>query len=246
MFGKSAFASAVFGLFAVLGAASKNERTALIVVDIQKCFLPGGSLAVDDSLAIIPIVKRIIDVCKFDLIVATQDWHTKNHTSFYTEHPPHQEFDVIEITYRGVTMNQTLWPPHCIMHTDSAKFGPGLPTEKYDYVVRKGYNWAIDSYSGFADNGATHYTEMDSILSRHNIKRTIQVGLATDYCVQYTSVDASKFNYDSYVISDAVRAVGGAAGTETAFGIMKEWNVTVETINSKWFKKVCPAFGRLK
>jgi len=250
MFGKSAIASFFVAALAVVGTAAhskkkKEPRTALIVVDTQNCFLPTGTLPVADSLAILPIIKRIINVCKFDLIVATQDWHTKNHTSFYTEHPPHKEFDVIEISYRGVTMNQTLWPPHCIIGSKDAHFAPGLPTDKYDYVVRKGDNWAIDSYSGFADNGATHYTAMDSILSRHNIKRTVQVGLATDYCVQYTSVDSSKFNYESHVISDAVRAVGGIIGTSQAFSTMEQWGVGIQKINSKWFKELCPAFGHL-
>lgn len=171
---------------------------ALLVVDIQNDFLPGGALPVPEGDLVIPIINRLLDL-PWDLIVATKDWHPQDHTSFaevyYQEHlQPAEE-------------GQELWPTHCVQGTPGAEFSNQLHADKIDEVVFKGVDREIDSYSGFFDNDHRHATKLHEILRKKNISEIYIAGLATDYCVRFTVLDALKLGYKTTLILDACRGV---------------------------------------
>jgi len=223
-------------------ANTHRVKTALLVIDIQNSFLPpNGSLAVTGGNEIIPIVNRLMDKCHFDLIVASQDWHPKNHVSFYTNHPGTQPFEIITYEYLGMNITQELWPPHCIIDSHGAQFASNIHSHKYDYVVRKGYNPMIDSYSGLADNVYLHFTNMSSILFQHNIERVYVVGLAADFCVKFTSIDAAKFNFATNVIKEATRAVVPSTINQ-AFQDIESFGGKVVSLNDSSFTDFCPRY----
>jgi nicotinamidase/pyrazinamidase len=174
---------------------------ALIVVDIQNDFLPGGALAVNEGDRVIPIVNKLMP--KFDLVVATQDWHPKEHGSFASNHKNRKPGDQIEL----FGLNQVLWPDHCVQHTTGAEFSKKLATASLDHVVKKGTDILIDSYSGFLDNGKKKETDLHKYLTSKGVDMVFIVGLATDYCVKYTALDAADLGYRTFVVPDATRAV---------------------------------------
>ncbi len=174
---------------------------ALIVVDIQNDFIPGGALAVSDGDAVIPVVNRIMP--RFDFVVASQDWHPADHSSFASQHVGQQPGDVIDIN--GVS--QVMWPDHCIQHCPGASFAAGLDVYHFDQVIRKGEDRQIDSYSAFYDNDRQKATGLHEWLQEHKINRVAVCGLATDYCVKFTVLDALKLGYETTLIRDAVRGV---------------------------------------
>ncbi len=174
---------------------------ALIIVDIQNDFLPGGALAVPHGDEIIPIVNRLQD--KFDLVVATQDWHPARHGSFASSHPGKKPGEVIMLNGQ----EQILWPDHCVQGTHGAEFAGGLDTSRIARIIRKGTDSGIDSYSGFFDNGRKKDTGLDEYLKRKEVDTVYIAGLATDYCVKYTALDAVALGYRTFVIADATRAV---------------------------------------
>lgn len=174
---------------------------ALILVDIQNDFVPGGSLPVASGDEIITLVNELQD--SFELVVATQDWHPANHKSFASQHPGKKQFDVISL--HG--LNQVLWPDHCVQSTKGAEFHDRLSINKIEAVFRKGMNPEIDSYSGFFDNGHKKSTGLAGYLRDRNVKKVYVCGLAADYCVAYTAKDALKENFEAYVIEDATRAI---------------------------------------
>lgn len=174
---------------------------ALIVVDIQNDFLPGGALGVKEGYQIIPIVNDLIG--QFELIVATQDWHPSEHGSFASNHTNKSPGD--KIILHG--LNQILWPDHCVQHSSGSEFGKDLEITRFNKVFQKGTNVHIDSYSGFFDNGKKKATGLDNFLKEHGIHEVFIVGLATDYCVKFTALDAAELGYDTYVIADATKAV---------------------------------------
>jgi len=174
---------------------------ALIVVDVQNDFLPGGALAVKEGDAIIPVVNNLQN--KFDLVVATQDWHPFDHKSFASSHPGKNIFE--EINLDGLP--QVLWPDHCIQETIGAQFSSLLHTRKIEAIFRKGMDKNIDSYSGFFDNGKKKSTGMGAYLKGREITHIYVAGLAADYCVNFTALDGLELGFESTIITDATRAI---------------------------------------
>lgn len=179
---------------------------ALIIVDIQNDFLPGGALAVPGGEEIIPLVNRLQD--KFDLVVATQDWHPAGHGSFASSHPGKKTGEVIMLN----GMEQILWPDHCVQGTHGAEFAGGLDVSRIAGIIRKGTDPGIDSYSGFFDNGRKKDTGLHEFLKSNGVDTVYIAGLATDYCVKYTALDAAALGYGTFVIAGATRAVNLKSG----------------------------------
>lgn len=181
------------------------KAKALIVVDIQKDFLPGGSLAVSSGHEVIPGTNQMIHLKRkfFDLVVATQDWHPKNHQSFASQHPGRHPGEQIEL----LGLPQVLWPDHCIQNSQGAALSSALDFKNFDFIVQKGTDIDIDSYSGFFDNGRRKATPMADYLKNQEIRDVYILGLATDYCVQFTALDAVSLGFRTYLIEDCCRGV---------------------------------------
>ncbi len=195
---------------------------ALILVDIQNDFLPGGALAVPEGNQIIPIVNQLQE--KYELIVATQDFHPPHHKSFATNHPGKKPGEII--TLNG--LEQILWPVHCVRNSEGADFARELNKEKISKVFTKGTDPEIDSYSGFYDNGHLKATGLGDYLEKKKVKKVIIVGLAADYCVKYTALDAIAANLSAMVVEDATRAVNLQQGDfEKAMDQMRASGVQV-------------------
>ena len=170
---------------------------ALIILDIQNDFTPGGNLAIEHGDSIIPLVNRLQE--HFDLVVATQDWHPENHRSFASNNPGKKPFDTIEIKGRA----DTLWPDHCVQGTPGADFHPGLNTKKIAAVFRKGMDPATDSYSGFYDNDHKTPTGLTGYLKTKGVDEAYFCGLAGDICVYYSVKDSVKEGFTTTLIEDA-------------------------------------------
>jgi nicotinamidase/pyrazinamidase len=173
----------------------------LLVVDIQNDFLPGGTLAVPEGDAVIPVINRLQD--RFDLVLATQDWHPPDHGSFAASHPGQKVGDVIELD--GVP--QILWPVHCVQNSPGAQFSTALDTTRLARVFRKGIDRKIDSYSTFFDNAKRRSTGLADYLREQNVQEIFICGLATDYCVRFSALDALELSFPITVIEDACRGV---------------------------------------
>lgn len=176
---------------------------ALLMVDIQNDFLPGGALEVTDGDKIIDVVNQLQQL--FDLVVATQDWHPRNHMSFASSYPGRNPGDHV----RSGGTDQILWPDHCVQGTSGAELSDALDTERVVRVIRKGTDPNVDSYSGFFDNQRNRATGLDDFLKKHGIKFLIITGLAADVCVKFTALDALALGYEVYLVEDATKAVGG-------------------------------------
>lgn len=174
---------------------------ALILVDIQNDFLPGGALAVPEGDEVIPVVNRVQKF--FHLVVATQDFHPPGHKSFSVNNPGTNLFEVIPLN--GI--DQVMWPSHCVQGTMGAEFASALNQEKVVKIFHKGTDPSVDSYSGFFDNGKVHSTGMGEWLKAQGVKTVFVCGLATDYCVKATALHAIEFGFDTYLIEDACRGV---------------------------------------
>ncbi len=173
----------------------------LIVVDVQNDFLPGGALPVPEGDQVVPVINRLME--GMDLVVATQDWHPANHLSFAANHPGRRVGEVVEIE----GLKQILWPVHCVQFTGGACFAPGLHTYKFRRIFPKGMDPKIDSYSGFFDNGHRHSTGLADWLRQQGAQELFICGLATDYCVKFTVLDALQLGFAVTVVEDACRAV---------------------------------------
>ncbi|MDO6389200.1 bifunctional nicotinamidase/pyrazinamidase [Pontibacter sp. BT731] len=174
---------------------------ALLLIDIQNDFLPGGALGVPEGDQILPIVNQIQD--QFDLIVATQDWHPADHKSFASNHEGKNPFETTEL----LGLPQVLWPEHCLQGTPGADLAPALEANKIEAIFRKGTNPEIDSYSGFYDNGRLKSTGLADYLRGKGITQLYLAGLAADYCVYYSAKDALDEGFETFVLEDAVRAI---------------------------------------
>ncbi len=182
---------------------------ALIVIDIQNDFCPGGALAVAGGNDILPIVNALI--ADFPVVVLTQDWHPANHSSFAANHPGADPFSMVQMPYGP----QTLWPAHCIQGSKGAEFHRDLRTDPAQLVIRKGFRPEIDSYSGFFENDHETPTGLDGYLRSRGVTKLTLVGLATDYCVGYSALDGVRLGYDVTVSASACRAIdlnGSLAG----------------------------------
>lgn len=185
-------------------------KRALILVDIQNDFVPGGALAVKDGDKVVPVANRIQPA--FDLVVATQDWHPANHGSFASQHPGRKPGDVIDLN--GIA--QVLWPDHCVQRSKGAEFHPQLDRTRIAKIFQKGVDPAIDSYSAFFDNAHRRGTGLVEYLESQGVTTIYIAGLATDYCVKFTALDARTLGLETSVIEDACRGVNLQPGDSAA------------------------------
>ncbi|MHB1341670.1 MAG: bifunctional nicotinamidase/pyrazinamidase [Coriobacteriia bacterium] len=179
---------------------------ALVWVDLQNDFMPGGALAVAGGDAVVPVANAL--ALLFPLVVATQDWHPAGHGSFASAHPGTSPGDVMDLA--GVA--QVLWPDHCVQGTPGASFHSSLDVARVCHVVRKGTDPGVDSYSGFFDNDHRRSTGLDAYLNTHGVAEIVVLGLATDYCVKATVIDAVGLGFGVTVVADGCRAVDVAVG----------------------------------
>ena len=189
-----------------------DAQSALVVVDVQNCFLPGGSLAVKDGEKVIPVINRLAKA--FPNVVMTQDWHTPGHISFASSHPGKKPFDVIRLPYG----DQVLWPDHCVQGTDGAALSKDLNVPNAQLVIRKGFHPDVDSYSALLEADKKTYTGLTGYLKERGIKRLFVTGMATDFCVAWTAIDARMAGFDVYVVDDACR------GIDAQGSLMKSWD----------------------
>ena len=204
---------------------------ALILVDIQNDFLPGGALAVLDGDKVIPVANQLQPL--FPLVLATQDWHPADHGSFATSHPGKKAFEQIDLN----GLPQTLWPVHCVQNTNGAELAAALNRDRIAKVFPKGTDASIDSYSGLFDNGHRKSTGLGEWLKAKGASEVYVCGLATDYCVKFTALDAVQFGFTTYLIEDASRGVNLQPNdVSNAIAEMKRAGVTV--VQSKNIKNI--------
>jgi len=178
-----------------------TAQDVLVVVDVQNDFCPGGALAVADGDAVIDVIHRIAP--KFEHIVLIQDWHPVGHTSFAATHPGKHPFDSIELSYG----TQTLWPVHCVQGSAGAEFHPALQLPEAELILRKGFHVHVDSYSAFFENDRSTSTGLAGYLEERNLTRVFLAGLAYDYCVAYSALDARRLGLPVVIVRDACRAI---------------------------------------
>ena len=193
---------------------------ALIVIDVQNDFCPGGALAVAGGDEIVGGINALMG--DFDTVILTQDWHPAGHSSFASSHDGHDPMSVIEMPYGP----QVLWPDHCIQGSDGAAFHRDLRVDG-DLIIRKGFNPAIDSYSAFFENDHTTPTGLEGYLRTRGITRLVMVGLALDFCVNYSAVDAAKLGFDVTVDQNLTRAIDFDGSLDAAVAGMKDAGVSV-------------------
>jgi nicotinamidase/pyrazinamidase len=174
---------------------------ALVVIDVQNDFCPGGALAVPDGDAIVPGINALMQ--RFAAVILTQDWHPAGHSSFASQHDGKSPLTLTQMPYGA----QMLWPDHCVQGSNGAAFHADLNSDRADLIIRKGYNRAIDSYSAFFENDRSTPTGLDGYLRSRSINTLTMVGLATDFCVNYSAVDAARLGYSVIVDQDLCRAI---------------------------------------
>ncbi len=190
---------------------SLDKTAVLLVIDVQNCFMPGGSLAVKDGDQVVPVINGIAK--KFADVVMTQDWHTPGHVSFASSHAGKKPFETIDLAYG----KQVLWPDHCVQGTDGAGLSKDIAIPQAELILRKGFNKDVDSYSAFTEADGTTTTGLASYLKSRKLQRVFIAGLATDFCVAWSALDARKAGFETYVIEDACR------GIDTGGSLAKAW-----------------------
>ncbi|QND73962.1 bifunctional nicotinamidase/pyrazinamidase [Tardiphaga robiniae] len=193
------------------GKVSLDRTSVLLVIDVQNCFLPGGSLAVKDGDKVVPVINGIAK--KFADVVMTQDWHTPGHISFASSHSGKKPFETLEVKYG----KQVLWPDHCVQGTEGAALSKDLAIPHTELILRKGFNKDVDSYSAFTEADGKTTTGLAAYLKARKLQRVFIAGLATDFCVAWSALDARKAGFDVYVIEDACR------GIDTQGSLVKAW-----------------------
>lgn len=194
------------------GKVTADRNSVLLVVDVQNCFLPGGSLAVKDGDKVVPVINALAR--KFAHVVMTQDWHTPGHVSFASSHGGKKPFETTDVPYG----KQVLWPDHCVQGTDGASLSKDLTIPNAELVLRKGFNKDVDSYSAFTEADGKTTTGLAGYLKARKLQRIFVVGLATDFCVAWSALDARKAGFETYVIEDACR------GIDTQGSLAKAWS----------------------
>ena len=194
---------------------------ALIVIDVQSDFCPGGALAVPGGDAIVPGINALMT--DFDAVILTQDWHPAGHSSFASSHPDRQPYELTQMPYGP----QVLWPDHCIQGSTGALFHPDLTTDRADLVIRKGMNPAIDSYSAFFENDHKTPTGLEGYLRTRGLTDLTMVGLATDFCVNFSAVDAARLGFTVTVLTDLCRAIDLDGSLKAAMDGMRDAGVTL-------------------
>lgn len=197
---------------------------ALLIVDVQNDFCPGGALEVPNGDQVVPVINRLSK--HFDHVIQTQDWHPKGHSSFASSHPDKDPFSVIDMPYG----EQVLWPDHCIQGSEGAEFHPGLETVRTQLVIRKGFRKEIDSYSAFYENDNRTPTGLAGYLRERGIDTLYACGLATDFCVKWSVLDGLKEDFNVTVIEDAVKGIDMEGSVAAAWKEMEE--AGAERVNS--------------
>lgn len=201
------------------GRVEVQASDALIGIDVQNDFCPGGALAVPRGDEVVPVINRLAG--RFRHVVLTQDWHPKGHVSFASSHPGRRPFETIRVAYG----DQVLWPDHCVPGTRGADFHAGLDTLPADLVVRKGNDPAIDSYSALYENDHRTSTGLAGYLRERCCRRLFLAGLATDFCVQYSALDARREGFEVFVVEDGVRGIDLDGSLAAAWTRMAEEGV---------------------
>jgi nicotinamidase/pyrazinamidase len=183
------------------GTIKPGPKAALIVVDVQNCFVDGGTLPVKGGAQVVPVINKLATA--FDNIVVTQDWHTPRHTSFASSHAGKKPFETIQLAYG----TQVLWPDHCVQGTDDAALLKDLKLPTAELIIRKGFHKDVDSYSAFEEADRKTSTGLAGYLKGRDIDTVFVTGLATDFCVCWTAIDARKLGFTTYVVEDATRAI---------------------------------------
>jgi len=202
-----------------------TKNTALLVIDVQNDFCPGGGLAVERGDEIVPVINRLSQA--FSVSVLTQDWHPQDHASLASNHPGAEAFSTVEMAYG----TQVLWPDHCIQASSGAAFHPDLVTDRADLILRKGTNAQIDSYSAFFENDRTTPTGLMGYLRERAIDSLVLSGLATDFCVRYSAVDAARLGFKVSLVEDACRAIDLNGSLDAAMVEMAEHGIAL--VNSE-------------
>ncbi len=197
----------------------QNNTDCLLIIDVQNDFCAGGALEVPDGDAVVPIINAISE--KFQHRMLTQDWHPENHSSFASSHPGHSPFDQISMPYG----DQVLWPDHCTQGSPGAAFHSRLDVKNTELIIRKGFRTEIDSYSAFFENDKSTPTGLTGYLRSRGFERIFMVGLATDFCVAWSALDARSEGFDVFLIEDACRAIDMEGSLATAMKIMDDVNV---------------------
>lgn len=204
-----------------------NSKDVLLVIDVQNDFLPGGALAVAGGDAIVPLLNRLVRT--FDNVVITQDWHPLGHASFAASHDGAKPFDVVALPYGA----QTLWPDHCVQGSSGARLHAELDVDSALLILRKGANPAIDSYSAFTEADRKTTTGLAAMLHARGLTRVFACGLATDYCVAHSAVDARAAGFETFVIEDACRAIDADGSLDAAWARMNSagvWRIQAHEI----------------
>ena len=198
-----------------------GDRAALLIVDVQNDFCPGGALAVPEGDEIVPAINRL--AARFAHVILTQDWHPPGHASFASSHSGRQPFETIELAYG----QQILWPDHCVQGTKGAAFHPALDVPHAELVLRKGFKSAIDSYSAFLENDHRTPTGLAGYLKERGLERLTLCGLATDFCVYYSAIDGRKAGLAVEVVTSASRGIAVDGSLDRALRSMREAGVTL-------------------
>jgi nicotinamidase/pyrazinamidase len=196
-----------------------DAHTVLVVVDVQNGFCTGGNLAVPEGEAVVPLINRL--AAAYDNVVLTQDWHPPGHASFASSHPGRQPFQTTELAYG----TQVLWPDHCVRGTRDAALHADLDVSRAQLVIRKGYHPGVDSYSAFQEADRKTLTGLAGYLRERGIQRVHVCGLATDFCVAWTAMDARAAGFEAWVIEDATRAIDMAGSLDAAWQAMQAHGV---------------------
>ena len=207
----TAIAGLMPGMARAADKVAIDDKSVLLVIDVQNCFLPGGSLAVKDGDQVVPVINRIAK--HFANVVMTQDWHTAGHVSFASSHNGKKPFEVIDLNYG----KQVLWPDHCVQGTDGAALSKDLNVPQAALILRKGFHKDVDSYSAFTEADGKTSTGLAKYLEARGLRRVFVAGLATDFCVAWSALDARKAGFETYVIEDACR------GIDTQGSLAKAW-----------------------
>lgn len=217
-------AAGAFSLIALTGRAGRAQaaspikigaRDVFIVVDVQNCFVPGGSLPVARGDEVVPIINRLAK--GFRHVVLTQDWHTADHVSFASQHAGKKPFEVVDLPYG----KQVLWPDHCVQGTEGAALHKDLTVPHAQLIIRKGHRKNVDSYSAFYEADGKTPTGLSGYLKQRGLTRVFVAGLATDFCVAFTALDARKDGFAAYVIEDACRGIDTQGSLAAAWDKMK-------------------------
>lgn len=196
-----------------------QDSDCLLIIDVQNDFCTGGSLAVPDAEAVLPFINQLSP--RFNTVVLTQDWHPAGHSSFASSHAGKQPFDTIHLPYG----EQTLWPDHCIQGRNGSGFHPDLQTDSSQLIIRKGFRSAIDSYSAFYENDHSTATGLSGYLRERAVKRVVCAGLALDYCVRFSAVDARREGFEAIVLEDGCRGINLDGSNEAARQLMRDAGV---------------------